>query len=137
MACTNSKGAELKLCEYGALPKEMRSACDIVLVGCGGAQTQPEGLYDLELQLYDTTCLVPTLVIPGQRDDLILGSNVIKHLLHVMKATITTGTLPQKTWMSALLMLSISCPCPWALNGGRVLICPIRSELSSLPKQPL
>lgn len=30
---------------------------------------------------------MPTLVVPGQRDDLILGSNVIKHLLHEMKGT--------------------------------------------------
>ncbi|KAL7842572.1 hypothetical protein SRHO_G00242610 [Serrasalmus rhombeus] len=85
MACTINKTAEEKLREGGALSTEMRSASNIVLVGCGGAQAQPEGLYDLELQLYNTTCLVPTLVVPGQRDELILGSNVIKHLLHVMK----------------------------------------------------
>lgn len=30
---------------------------------------------------------MPTLVVPGQRDDLILGSNVIMHLLHEMKGT--------------------------------------------------
>ena len=30
---------------------------------------------------------MPTLVIHGQRDDLILGSNVIKHLLHETKGT--------------------------------------------------
>ena len=87
MACTISKTAEQKLRESGALPSEMQSAREIVLVGCGGVQAQPECLYDLELQLYDTTCLVPVLVVPGQRDDLILGSNVIKHLLHVMKGS--------------------------------------------------
>jgi len=27
-----------------------------------------------------------TLIVDGQRDDLILGSNIIKHLIHVLKA---------------------------------------------------
>lgn len=55
------------------------------MIGCGDLQTQPDGFYEFELQMYGVLCLLPTLVVPGQRDNLILGSNFIKHIIHVMK----------------------------------------------------
>lgn len=86
MACSISELAVEKLRSAGVLPERQHPEENVVLIGCGGLQTQPEGFYELEMQIYGAHCVVPTLVVPGQRDDLILGSNVIKHIVHVMKS---------------------------------------------------
>lgn len=85
MACTISGPAVEKLRYAGVLPEKQHSKENIVLIGCGGRQTQPEGFYELKLQIYGTCCIVPTLVVSSQPDDLIIGSNVIKHLMHDLK----------------------------------------------------
>lgn len=84
MACSISQCAADKLSSAGVLPEKKQPEENIVLVGCGGLQTQPEGFYDLEMQLYGVCYTVPTLVVPGQHDDLIVGSNV-KQLVHSLK----------------------------------------------------
>ncbi|XP_060760477.1 uncharacterized protein LOC132870694 [Neoarius graeffei] len=86
MACTISGPAVEKLRCAGVLPEKQHPEENIVLIGCGGRQTQPEGLYELKIQIYGTCCIVPTLVVPSQPDDLIIGSNVIKHLMHDLKS---------------------------------------------------
>ncbi len=85
MACTFSKIAEEKIGSAGVLPENKHSEENIILVGCGGQHTQPEGFYDLEIQLFCFQCVAPCLVVPGQCDDHILGSNIIKHLIHELK----------------------------------------------------
>lgn len=85
MACSISEQAVEKLSSAGVLPEKQHPEENIVLIGCGGLQTRPEGFYDLEIQLYGTRCIVPALVVPGQHDSLILGSNVIKHVIRVLK----------------------------------------------------
>lgn len=47
------------------LPQEM-------LIGCGGKATKPKCMYEVELKVHGDRCLVPVLVVPGQRDDLIM-----------------------------------------------------------------
>ena len=84
MACSISQNAVEKL--SSVLPQKQYSEENIVLVGCGGLQTRPDGFYDLHMQLYGVSFIVPTLVVPGQQDDLIVGSNVIKHVTHVLKS---------------------------------------------------
>ncbi len=86
MACTISKIAEEKIGSAGVLPEKKYSEENIILIGCGGQHTQPEGFYDLEIQFFGIQCVVPCLVVPGQRDDLILGSNIVKHLIHELKS---------------------------------------------------
>ena len=54
---------------------------EVVLVGCGGKLTKPKCMYEVELKVYGLSCIVPVLVVPGQRDDLIIGTNVIKFLM--------------------------------------------------------
>lgn len=44
-------------------------------------------MYDVEIKLYGESCIVPILVVPGQRDDLIVGTNVIRFLMHQLKVT--------------------------------------------------
>ena len=87
MACTLNEEAECSLREAGVLMGEPQSAERIVLVGCGGKQTRPKGIYDLTLTVYGVECIVPVIVVPGQRDELIIGSNVLKHLMRVMKGS--------------------------------------------------
>ncbi len=54
--------------------------------GCGGLTVQPKCTYDLEIEVYGFKVVVPTLVVPGQRDEFIIGSNVIKCILQKMKS---------------------------------------------------
>lgn len=88
MTCTLNDDAERLLREAGVLVGEPQSAEKIVLVGCGGKQTQPKCMYDLTLTFDGVTSSVPVLVVPGQRDELIIGSNVLKHLMYVMKSNV-------------------------------------------------
>lgn len=45
-------------------------------------------MYDLMMTVYGVKCIVPVLVVPGQRDELIIGSNVLKYLMHALKSNI-------------------------------------------------
>lgn len=86
MACTLSEEAEGKLKAAGVLPSPQLAPSNVVLVGCGGLTTQPKCIYDLEIEVYESKFNVPTLVIPGQRDEFIIGTNVIKSVLQKMKS---------------------------------------------------
>lgn len=45
----------------------------------------PKCIYQLKLSVHGQEMSVHTLVVPGQHDQMIEGSNVIKHLLHQFK----------------------------------------------------
>lgn len=85
MACTLSSVAVSKLKDAGIALNGSVSPSDVVLVGCGGSKTKPIGMCDLNMTVYGCTVQVPTLVVDGQVDDLIMGSNVIKHLIKELK----------------------------------------------------
>ncbi|KAJ8341924.1 hypothetical protein SKAU_G00342150 [Synaphobranchus kaupii] len=85
MACTFSEVAEQKMQEENILSESKPIETQVVLIGCGGKQTKPKCAYEVELQVYGVKCVVPVLVVPGQHDDLILGTNVLKHIMHQMK----------------------------------------------------
>nr|XP_014353167.1 PREDICTED: uncharacterized protein LOC106706559 [Latimeria chalumnae] len=87
MACTLSEAIEGQLIEKGVLEEQKLDYTDVVLVGCGGSQTHPKGIYNLNMEIYGHKVVVPTLVVQGQQDDLILGTNVIKYLIHQMRDT--------------------------------------------------
>lgn len=73
MACTMSENAEAKLLDAGVLKKENESNFDVVLIGCGGSRVKPKSAYDVEMEVYGCKIIVPTLVVHGQLDDLIIG----------------------------------------------------------------
>lgn len=87
MACTLSEDAESRMLNANVLPEPTTLTQEIMLVGCGGKVTKPKCMYEVELKVYGERCLVPVLVVPGQRDDLIIGTNVIKFLMHQMKGS--------------------------------------------------
>lgn len=85
MACTISEAAEMKLREAGAVTTNDHFSTDVVLIGCGGRRVTPKVAVNVQMEVYGCKIEVPTLVVQGQHDDLILGTNVIKHILHKYK----------------------------------------------------
>lgn len=87
MACTFSDKVEKKMLSENVLPSPTPLQEEVILVGCGGKVTRPKCMYEVQLKVYGESCIVPILVVPGQRDDLIIGTNVIKFLAHRMKGS--------------------------------------------------
>lgn len=85
MACTINGETERKLLSEGMPAQVDQSYMDILLVGCGGVKVKPSGVYQLKMDVYGKQLSVPTLVVPDQKDQLILGTNVIKFLLTQLK----------------------------------------------------
>lgn len=85
MACSVSEAVEEKLIAAGTLSSDIEQDLDIVLIGCGGQRVRPKRVCDLQLEIYGCTVSVPTLVVPGQVDELIIGTNVIKYLTRKLK----------------------------------------------------
>ncbi|XP_047446637.1 uncharacterized protein LOC125011456 [Mugil cephalus] len=83
MSCTLSVEAESKL-KAAQSPQPVPER--VVLVGCGGLTTQPRCIYDLSIEIYGSKFIVPTFLVPGQRDELIIGSNVIRPMIQRMKS---------------------------------------------------
>lgn len=44
-------------------------------------------MYEVELKVYGESYILPVLVVPGQKDELIIGTNVIKFLIRQMKSS--------------------------------------------------
>lgn len=84
--CTLSEPAVARLLEHNPEMKGY-SADDVVIIGCGGHQVTPSAIYDVDVVVYDCKLTVPMFVVPGQTDDMILGSNAIKKILQMMRRT--------------------------------------------------
>ncbi|CAI5678545.1 unnamed protein product [Oreochromis niloticus] len=86
MSCTLSEEADRKVRAAGVALILQHARENVVLVGCGGLLTQPKCINDWDIEVYGTRFLVPTFVVPGQKDELIVGSNVIRPIIQKMKA---------------------------------------------------
>lgn len=95
MACTMSSKILPQLLSTGMLSSLSFAPTDVVLVGCGSIRTNPLGVCELDMDVYSCHVTVPTLVVDRQSDGLILGSNLLKHLIHYLRS-------------SAELLLSVS-----------------------------
>lgn len=87
MACTLSEEAEQSLLAKNGLPQKGQLTEQVILIGCGGVQVRPKGMYEVDMSLYGVKCTVPVLVVPGQKDDIIIGTNVLKFVMHQMKGS--------------------------------------------------
>lgn len=85
MACTISEVEEQRLLSENILTEQQEMTQRIVLVGCGGVKVSPKCMYDMELELYGIKCMVPVLVVAGQKDEIIIGTNLLKYVVHQMK----------------------------------------------------
>ncbi|KAK0146302.1 hypothetical protein N1851_014385 [Merluccius polli] len=74
MACTLSAEGESKLKAAGVLLSPLPVPEKVVLVGCGGLTTQPSCIYELTVEIF------------GQRDEIIIGSNVIRPLIQELRS---------------------------------------------------
>ncbi|CAI5694737.1 unnamed protein product [Oreochromis niloticus] len=80
MACTLSTNMMPQLLHHAVLPTPTLQPTDVVLIGCGGSRTVPSGVCDITVEMYGCKVVVPMLVIAGQSEDLILGSNLMRYL---------------------------------------------------------
>lgn len=88
MACTISETVDAKLSQ-STLDIKKKSAEDFVIVGCGGHLVTPSAMYDLTVSVYGYKVVIPVLVVPGQTDEMILGSNAVRWLISHMKQTVS------------------------------------------------
>lgn len=86
MACTMSESAVKSLLQQ-CPDMTRKTADDYVIIGCGGHRVSPKDMYDLDVTVYGCRMIIPTMVIPGQTEQIILGSNAIKHILTQLKST--------------------------------------------------
>lgn len=85
MACSLSSQALPLLTQNNVVSPDAIVPTSVVLIGCGGSRTNPVGVCELQMEVFGRCFSVPTLKVEGQSDDLILGSNVMKHLIRVLK----------------------------------------------------
>lgn len=86
MSCSLSEAAAAHILQHCHDVKRS-PANDIVVIGAGGRHVALTAVLDLEVTIYGFKLLIPTLVIPGQTDDMIVGSNVLKVLIRLMKGS--------------------------------------------------
>ncbi|XP_048828112.1 uncharacterized protein LOC125705863 [Brienomyrus brachyistius] len=78
MSCTLSEAAVSSLVAAG-VPMHLQPVPDqVVLMGCGGLMTKPKGIYEFDIEIYGLQFSIPMLVVSGQKNDLIIGSNVLR-----------------------------------------------------------
>ncbi|CAI5684485.1 unnamed protein product [Oreochromis niloticus] len=80
MACTLSTNMVPQLLHHAVLQTPTLQPTDVVLIGCGGLRTVPSGVCDIMVEMYGCKVVVPMLVVTGQSEDLILGSNLMRYL---------------------------------------------------------
>lgn len=85
MACTISEEAKQVLKNAGLALEPDNIQIDVVLLVCGGVQVRTKCICNLRMEVYECAFSVPVLLVPGQKDQLILGTNVINHLLKQFK----------------------------------------------------
>ena len=92
MACTVSDTAMRNLLSAGAVCEAERFSTDVTLIGVAGRRVHPKLAFNINMEVNDCKMIVPTIVVEGQHDDLIIGTNVIKHILRESKKCSTYWT---------------------------------------------
>lgn len=85
MCYTMNEFAERLLLDSGAISNLDMFTPDVTLVGVGGRRVVPKSAFNVRMEVYGCNVIVPTLVVGRQHDELILGTNVIKHILRESK----------------------------------------------------
>lgn len=85
MAFTMNESAEQKLLEAGIINDQNGDSPDMLLIACGGNQVRPKRAVTLQQGIYGCKMLVLTLIVSGQHDEFIVGTNVIKHIIQCSK----------------------------------------------------
>lgn len=64
-----------------SLTADDRFSTDKVIISCGGQHVMPKSAVSLQIEVCGCKIVIPTLVVQGQHDEMILGTNVIKHII--------------------------------------------------------
>lgn len=83
--CTLSESAERILKGGNIVHEESSQPTEKVLIGCGGNEAKPKYTYELNIEMCNCKMTVSFLVVPGQVDDMIVGSNVMRHIMRQAK----------------------------------------------------
>lgn len=81
MATTINEETECRLLDVCGTHGPDDQHTNVLLVSCGGVQVGPKCINQLKIVVYRHSVSVPTLVVPGQKDQLIIITNVIKYVL--------------------------------------------------------
>lgn len=84
VTCTLSESAERTLKDCNLICTDSSKPTKKVLTGCGGNETKPKCTYELSVDMLECKMTINFLVVPGQKDDMIVGSNVIRHVTRQM-----------------------------------------------------
>lgn len=125
-----SSKAQKKLIDTGVVDLNSLEATDVVFVGCGGIHVKPESVVNLKMSVYGCEILAPTVVVQDQQDDLIIGSNVIRHLLRQFKKDpsyweavstmdLSCSSVYSLAWTVGLMTMSQT---KWARSGATELL---------------
>lgn len=87
MACTVSESSIESLLQQ-CPDITNRSADDYVIISCDGHHVSPKDMYNLDVEVYGCRMMIPMMVVPNQTEQIILGSNAIKHILTQLKSTV-------------------------------------------------
>lgn len=140
MSCTLSEEADSKLRAAGVVLIPQHVPENVVLVGCGGLLTQPKCICELDIEIYGSRFVVPTFVISRQKDELIVGSNVIRPIIQKMKADTKYWELVNSSYTGTdcedFLQL-LSCLSRWSgpVMPDKVGIVRLREAVTLLPQK--
>lgn len=87
MACSQSPRILALLEQANVVSPDSITPISVVLIGSGGLRKNPVGVCDLQVKVHDCQISVPTLIVDGQSDEVILRSNMIKHLICMLKTS--------------------------------------------------
>lgn len=87
VTCTLSEAVECTLNDWNLICADSSKPTRKILTGCGGNETKPKCTYKLSVDMFECKMTINFLVVPGQKDDMIVGSNVIRHVTRQMKKT--------------------------------------------------
>lgn len=87
VTCTLSEAAERTLKDWNLIRTDSSKPTKKILTGCGGNETKPKCTYELNVDMLECKMTINFLVVPGQKDEMIVGSNVIRHVTQQMRKT--------------------------------------------------
>lgn len=114
MSCTFSEEAKSKFRAAGVLLNPQPMPGSVVLVGCGGLTAQPTCIYELNIEIFGSSFIVPTFLVLGQRDNLIIGSNVIRPIIQRVRSDWKYWELVCSKTSDPVFLQLLSCITHWS-----------------------
>lgn len=86
MACTINEVTEQRLLSENILTQQELTQRIILISSLSSSSlVTPKCMHEMEMGLYGVKCIVPVLVVAGRKDEIIIGTNMLKYVVHQMK----------------------------------------------------